>query len=100
MRDVRLERADARKHRPKNVTLVITNPPMGRRVKGEAQLDELLTAALENVARAIVPGGRLVWITPHPRTTNRVLERAGLRRTRDLVVDMRGFAANLQHWTR
>ncbi len=99
VRDVRLERADARTFRPKNVTLVITNPPMGRRVQG-GKLDELLAAALENVARVLQPGGRFVWITPRAKTTNRVLERAGLHRTRDLTVDMRGFAANLQQWTR
>ncbi len=97
--DVRLERADARTYRPKDVTLVITNPPMGRRVQS-GNLEALLTAALQNIASVLSPGGRLVWITPDPRTTNRVLERAGLRRTRELVVDMRGFAANLQHWTR
>ena len=100
LRDVRLEKADARTFRPEGVTLVITNPPMGRRIQADPKLDELLSRAMENVARSIVPGGRLVWITPHPRTTNRVLERARMRMTRNLVVDMRGFAANLQCWTR
>ena len=99
VRDVKLERADARTHRPRNVTLVITNPPMGRRIQ-DGKLDAFLTAALENVSRAIVPGGRLVWITPRPKTTNAVLERAGLKRERDFIVDMHGFVAHLQHFTR
>jgi predicted RNA methylase len=99
VRDVKLERADARTHRPRNVTLVITNPPMGRRIQ-DGKLDEFLTSALENISRAIVPGGRLVWITPRPKTTNAVLERAGLKRDRDFIVDMKGFVAHVQHWTR
>lgn len=99
VRDVKLERADARTHRPRNVTLVITNPPMGRRLQS-GKLDDFLAAALENISRAIVPGGRLVWITPRPKSTNAVLERAGLKRERDFIVDMRGFVAHLQHWSR
>jgi hypothetical protein len=55
---------------------------------------------MSNAAKAILPGGRLVWITPHPRATNRVLERSGMRMTRNIVVDMHGFAGNLQHWTK
>ena len=99
VRDVKLERADARSHRPREVTLVITNPPMGRRVQS-GKLDEFLTSALENIARVLGPGGRFVWITPRPKTTNAVLERCGLKRERDFIVDMRGFVAHLQHWTR
>ena len=100
VRGARLERADARTFRPEEVTLVITNPPMGRRIQAAPELGELLSRSLENITQAIVRGGRLVWITPHPRATNRVLERARMRMTRNLVVDMRGFAANLQCWTR
>jgi predicted RNA methylase len=99
VRDVKLERADARSHRPRDVTLVITNPPMGRRIQ-DGKLDALLSASLENISRAIVPGGRLVWITPRPKTTNAVLERAGMKRERDFIIDMRGFVAHLQHWSR
>jgi predicted RNA methylase len=100
---VTLTLADARAFTPKEpVTLVLTNPPMGRRVQSGGGLDALLTAALKNVSRALAGGGRgrLVWITPHPRSTNPVLEAAGLRRTRDLVVDLHGFAGNLQSWVR
>ncbi len=100
VRDVRLEIADARTYRPRDVTLVLTNPPMGRRVKASPRLDEVLAAALDNIVRALVPQGRFAWITPHARHTNRVLEKARMQRTLDLVVDMRGFAANLQCWTR
>jgi predicted RNA methylase len=99
VRDVQLAHADARTHRPTNVTLVITNPPMGRRIQ-DGKLDTFLTSALQNVSRALVSGGRLVWITPRPKTTNAVLERVGMKRERDFIVDMHGFIAHLQHWSR
>lgn len=99
VRDARLERADARTFAARDVTLVLTNPPMGRRIQS-GKLDALLGAALENVARILQRGGRLVWITPMPRITNPILENTGMKRTHDHVVDMKGFAANLQRWTR
>jgi predicted RNA methylase len=104
VRDARLEIADARTFRPgkpgAGVTLVLTNPPMGRRVKASPRLDVVLGTAIENVVRALEPGGRFVWITPNARATNRILEKAHMKRELDLVVDMHGFAANLQRWTR
>ncbi len=100
VRDVRLERADARTFAPKDVTLIITNPPMGRRLVQTGKLDDLLGAALENIVGSLTRGGRLVWVTPRSRSTNRILEGLHMRRTLDLVIDMRGFAANLQRWTR
>ena len=98
VRDVRLERADARTFTQRDVTLVVTNPPMGRRVQ-LGKLDDLLGAAIENVARNLVRGGRFVWITPRTRETNAMLERTGLKREKDMVIDMRGFAGNLQRWS-
>ena len=94
---LRLERADALHFTPPKdapVTLVLTNPPMGRRVQA-GKLDDLLTGAIENIARVLAPGGRFVWITPRARVTDRVLERIGFVREKEFVVDMRGFAANL-----
>jgi hypothetical protein len=72
---------------------------MGRRIQ-DGKLDTFLTSALQNVSRALVSGGRLVWITPRPKTTNAVLERVGMKRERDFIVDMHGFIAHLQHWSR
>jgi len=109
VRDVTLERADARAFTPRydRVALILTNPPMGRRVQtpraasdAPRALDAFLLEAIEHFARVLARGGRFVWITPRARVTNRALERAGLRRDRELVVDMRGFAGNLQRWTK
>ena len=76
---------------PNTVSLVITNPPMGRRV----QLPDLrgLIANLLAVAAAVLrPGGRLVFANPVtlgnlPRT---------LKLESSVVVDMNGFDCRLE----
>jgi SAM-dependent methyltransferase len=90
--------ADARTHAPPPVDLVITNPPLGSRVQVDAAA--LLVAALPAFVRALAPGGRLVWITPAAKKTGPVAERLGLRRTRDLAVDLGGVRGRLERWER
>ena len=62
-----LANGDARTHAPGPVDLIITNPPLGSRVHVDA--GALLVEALPNFARALAPGGRLVWITPSSKKT-------------------------------
>ncbi|HET7505688.1 MAG TPA: HEAT repeat domain-containing protein [Kofleriaceae bacterium] len=88
--------ADARIHVPGPVDLVVTNPPLGSRVKLDAAA--LLVAALPGFARALVPGGRLVWITPAPRRTTPVAEQLGLVRRRSHPVDLGGVRGQLERW--
>ena len=83
---------------PGTVDLIITNPPLGSRVQIDAAA--LLVAALPNFARALAPGGRLVWITPATRKTSPVAEQLGLRRTRSLAVDLGGVRGHLERWER
>ena len=87
--------ADARVYAPPGVTLVITNPPFGRRLRGDAP--ELLEAFATHAADALAPGGRLVWISPVPRRTERVLGRM-LRFASRRAVDLGGFEAALERW--
>jgi hypothetical protein len=96
----RLEQADALLHNPQGVTLVITNPPMGRRASRERGLAGDLDRFVTHVAFVLRAGGRLVWIAPWPRRTRVVAERAGLRLDWSQVVDMGGFAAEMQRWTK
>ncbi len=98
-RDPVLFRADARAHAVPGATLVLTNPPMGRRVGDRARLGALLDDTLRNVRENLVPGGRMVWISPMAGTA-RVAERLGLRVGRRHPVDMGGFHAELQVFTR
>jgi 23S rRNA G2445 N2-methylase RlmL len=93
-----LATADARRHAPGAVDLILTNPPLGSRIQLDAA--GLLVAALPNFARALAPGGRLVWITPSPRKTTPVAEQVGLRRTRSLAVDLGGVRGQLERWDR
>jgi SAM-dependent methyltransferase len=90
--------ADARTHAPGPQDLVITNPPLGSRVQVDAAA--LLCAALPGFARALAPNGRLVWITPASRKTTPVAEQLGLRRTRDLAIDLGGVRGRLERWER
>jgi precorrin-6B methylase 2 len=91
-----LTHADARHHRPGQVDLILTNPPLGSRVQIDAAA--LLESALPHFARALAPAGRLVWITPAPRRTGPVATRLGLRCTRSLAIDLGGVRGSLERW--
>jgi 23S rRNA G2445 N2-methylase RlmL len=77
-------------------TLIITNPPMGRRVQ-RGQLAEVLERFAEVAGALLAPGGRLVWLAPLPMRTNPIFERLGLSPLLQQTVDMGGFPAKLQH---
>jgi len=48
----------------------------------------------------LVPGGRLVWISPFPARSRAAATRAGLTLEWARVVDMGGFEAEMQRWAR
>jgi predicted RNA methylase len=81
-------------------TLVITNPPMGRRVHRSADLAELLDRFIELSAGALAEGGRLVWISPLPERTAQTAIRAGLTSFFSQDVDMGGFNAQIQGFSK
>jgi hypothetical protein len=91
-----LEQADALTAHYPGVTLVLTNPPMGRRLVTTPTLDRLLVPFIANVAKSLVRGGRMAWVTPSPRHTDKAAARAGLTLERSIAVDMGGFTAFLQ----
>ncbi|NVB84374.1 MAG: methyltransferase, partial [Kofleriaceae bacterium] len=96
-----LVRDDARTYspdRPGTIDLVITNPPLGSRVHVDAA--SLLVTTLPNIAKHLSPAGRLVWITPAPRTTATAAEKLGLRMTRRFAVDLGGVRGQLERWER
>lgn len=98
--EAHLERADALQHAPRDVTLVITNPPMGRRAARVAGLADMLDRFVTHAASVLAPGGRLVWIAPWPKRARAAGERAGLTLEWSRVVDMGGFDAEMQRWRR
>ncbi len=91
-----IEQADARTHRPAGVTLVLTNPPMGRRSLREKGLADLLDAFLANVSATLTTDGRLVWLSPFPARTAATARGLGLHVERIATVDLGGFEAELQ----
>lgn len=96
---VQLHEADATSHHPAGVTLIITNPPMGRRVQ-RGDVAPLLTTFLAHAGAVLQPGGRLVWISPLPRVTQAAARGAGLVCRRAQPIDMGGFNAQLEVWSR
>ena len=78
------------------MSLVLTNPPMGRRVARDGSLGALLDGFVRNVARALRPGGRLVWLSPLAAQTARNARSAGLVVRDGPDVDLGGFSARLQ----
>jgi 23S rRNA G2445 N2-methylase RlmL len=95
---VELHRLDARDRPPFKArpTLIITNPPLGRRVHRSSDLGELLDRFLDRAAEILAPGGRLVWISPFPERTARAATSHGLELFHSQLVDMGGFDAQLQ----
>ena len=88
--------ADARTHSPGAVDLIVTNPPLGSRVRVDAAA--LLVAALPHFCRQLSRGGRLVWITPSHRKTTPAAEQAGLVLARSMPVDLGGVRGRLERW--
>jgi 23S rRNA G2445 N2-methylase RlmL len=96
----RLETGDALALAPAGVTLVITNPPMGRRASRKAGLTDLLDRFVAHASAVLAPGGRLVWIAPWPERARAAARRAGLRLDTARTVDMGGFDGEMQRWTK
>ena len=96
----RLRQADALAWAPEGVSLIVTNPPMGRRLARDGSIETLLTGFVRHAARVLRPGGRLVWLSPLPAKTERAAREAGLTLLAGPDVDMGGFVAKLQTLTR
>ncbi|HVK76527.1 MAG TPA: HEAT repeat domain-containing protein [Kofleriaceae bacterium] len=96
--DAELIHADALTHAPPPVGLIITNPPMGRRIRGDA--GGLLERFAERAPARLTGGGRLVWLTPASERTSPALRRAGLTLGFARDVDLGGYEARLERWDR
>lgn len=78
-----------------SVSLIITNPPMGRRVP-IPDLPQLIEALFATAAKALKPGGRLVFVNPLP-----VEPRGpGLKREFRQKVDLGGFHAFVEKYVK
>jgi len=93
-----LKQGDALDLAPPGVTLIITNPPMGRRAARTSGLAITLDRFVAHAADLLAPEGRLVWIAPWPERSRSAGLAAGLRLDRARIVDMGGFDAEMQRW--
>lgn len=85
---------------PRGLSLVLTNPPLGRRVRRDAELKETLARFVARVGAALAPGGRLVWIAPHAHVARREASGVGLELVRSWTVDLGGFSCEIQRFER
>jgi len=90
--------ADARSHAPGPVAAIVTNPPLGSRVRIDAA--SLLVDTLPHLVSQLAPEGRLIWITPAPRRTSPALETLGFQLARAHDVDLGGVRGRLERWDR
>jgi tRNA G10 N-methylase Trm11 len=76
---------------PGTVSLVVSNPPLGRRVR-VPNLQGMFTDFFQAASRVLKPGGKLVFVNPLK------LEPAdsSLRRTYRQVVDLGGYDCRLE----
>jgi len=93
-----LKQGDALDLAPPGTTLIITNPPMGRRISRTSGLAITLDRFVAHAADTLAGGGRLVWIAPWPERSRSAALAAGLRLDRARIVDMGGFDAEMQRW--
>lgn len=79
-------------------TLILTNPPLGRRVVRNESLGPMLESFLAHAARVLVPGGRFVWLSPQPERTEELMLSFGLELSARRRVDLGGVHAELQRF--
>jgi tRNA G10 N-methylase Trm11 len=78
-----------------SVTLIITNPPMGRRVRVR-NLRQLMEDLFSVAGKALRPGGRLVFANPIKMESPEASLRLKLRQT----VDLGGFDCRLEMYVK
>jgi precorrin-6B methylase 2 len=81
---------------PPEVTLVISNPPMGRRVGEGSETHDLAERFIVRASRILAPGGKIVWLSPNAVRTRNAAERMGLTVELERPVDLGGFDVTLQ----
>lgn len=84
-------------HGKTRVSLILANPPMGRRVMVEGDgMRRLLDDFVAHAAHVLAPAGRMIWLSPAPGATARAGRRVGLEPEDLDPIDMGGFWATPQ----
>jgi SAM-dependent methyltransferase len=85
--------SDFRNFDPGPVSVIITNPPLGRRVP-IPNLSQLIADLFETAARHLVPGGQLIFVNP----INIAPRSPALQRELSQLVDFGGFHCLLEKY--
>lgn len=93
---VELVCADALTFDPRDVSLILTNPPMGRRVARDGSLAALLERFVTRAGTVLARGGRMVWLSVLDRRTDGAARRAGFEVFPGPELDLGGFSARVQ----
>ena len=96
LRHLELNIGDSFRHDPGPVHLIISNPPMGRRVRRDGDLAADLVGFLSHASKLLVPGGRLVWLSPFPEETAQAARARRLDLEMAFAVDLGGYDVELQ----
>jgi len=93
-----LEKADALTYKHSHpISLIISNPPMGRRVPVK-NIEDLLVKFVRRLPQILSSKGRLVWMSPFPQVLDKEIAKLGFQKTYASKIDMGGFNAELQRW--
>lgn len=95
--NAQLIEADATVYVPSKTSVILTNPPMGRRVQ-RGTMKSVLSQFLRHAVTILPKYGRLVWISPAPQTHRNQLVDLRCRLTFSQTVDMGGFEGEIQVW--
>jgi predicted RNA methylase len=80
----------------RDITLVLTNPPMGARLVRDGSLGDVLEAVVEHGYRIMRPGARWVWLSPMPARMAAFAHHLGFDVERRGLVDLGGLSPELQ----
>lgn len=79
-----------------SITKVISNPPHGRRVAQNQDLEGLYRRVLRNAFGALVPGGEIHWLTVQPRWGIRFAQQHGGHSETQGRIDLGGIVVYYQ----
>jgi len=96
IKHVTLYARDATTAPVRDLTLVLTNPPLGARLVRDGTLGALLEATMSHGWRLLRPGGRWVWLSPMPAHTASFAHHLGFSVERRGAVDVGGLKPELQ----
>ena len=96
IRDAQLYEGEALAATRSGLTLVVSNPPLGRRLLSHDDVLPLYQRLLDHLAGVLRPGGRIAWTTPRPQETSAHAAALGFQVTWRATVDMGGFHVEMQ----